>query len=268
MYKKLKYAVFLILFILIFVVIMDASNRYINIINNKNESKLMSQTATRYNPSVIDTQTDSNQNRQTQVINNEEDAKFLLDAQLKRIKKSYNAQNNKQNADNQDDEDNEKYKVKNSLLTNNSNEKDYEKEDETLITKCKLPDEYSILESFTFENNTYALVSYDETETKNTYSDYVNRKFFIYKNIENKYYKNNYLFEQNINTKAKNQPSFTIVKDKYEVVIKYMSNPTIIRRINSEQLKNGYKQYGNYSMIECIDTDKDTTKETAENNKE
>ena len=102
---------------------------------------------------------------------------------------------------------------------------------------------YLLCNRFQFNGNNYAIVSFDDTRYISEYSKYINRKFYIYKESEQKLYRVHYLFEKSVPKDNRSLPDFSVIVNKYDVKITYNIKPPVTRTLSSNILVNSGNQY-------------------------
>lgn len=118
-------------------------------------------------------------------------------------------------------------------------------------TGKKLPD-YTLQTTFSAGSDQYAVVI--QNSQYSTGSKYTPRKFYIYKNVDDKYYRSNYLFEHSeVLTEDGKSPNLTVKLEGNNVVIEYSAGTKIIRKFNTTFLKNNYKQYLSTPQIKYVE---------------
>lgn len=105
----------------------------------------------------------------------------------------------------------------------------------------RLPN-YILQCTFKAGDDLYAIITEDNQYSSGT--KYTPRKFYIYKNVDDKYYRSNYLFEHSEILAADGKsPNLTVKFEGSNVVIEYNAGAKILRKLNTTFLKNNYKQY-------------------------
>ncbi len=152
--------------------------------------------------------------------------------------------------------------------TNNHNEIEIIADQQVQLTSDEIQSQYfySAEKIFKLGNDIYAIVvSYNTTID----SEYINKKYTIYKKVNNEYKYSNYLFETTINkNNTNNLEKIEIQQNPDSITINYKGNSTIKRNIDLSLLKNSYLQYSNYPTLknagQSTETDK-TMYETEQN---
>ena len=133
--------------------------------------------------------------------------------------------------------------------TNNHNEIEIIADQQVQLTSDEIQSQYfySAEKIFKLGNDIYAIVvSYNTTID----SEYINKKYTIYKKVNNEYKYSNYLFETTINkNNTNNLEKIEIQQNPDSITINYKGNSTIKRNIDLSLLKNSYLQYSNYPTL-------------------
>ena len=133
--------------------------------------------------------------------------------------------------------------------TNNHNEIEIIADQQVQLTSDEIQSQYfySAEKIFKLGNDIYAIVvSYNTTID----SEYMNKKYTIYKKVNNEYKYSNYLFETTINkNNTNNLEKIEIQQNPDSITINYKGNSTIKRNIDLSLLKNSYLQYSNYPTL-------------------
>ncbi len=108
---------------------------------------------------------------------------------------------------------------------------------------------YTLCNKFVFDNNNYAIISVDDTRYASEYSNYINRKFYIYKQIDNKLVRIHYLFDKSISKTVDSIPEIQTETNKYGVKITYNVKPQITRTVNSNILLNSGYQFNDIPAL-------------------
>lgn len=268
MYQKIKYITIatIILIVVIMLITLDANRRYSEI--NKNQS----QETTNNNSTIYP------QNYQSNETNDSTEDPSVL-AQINKNKEQSNVllpyskpeQNNLQNTNTpiQRNETN----VPQEYNFNQFNQLEQQTKNKTELEI--LPNElgelksengssqqnYSLEKQFKINEDTYAIVSSWESTTNS--NEYINKKFYIYKKINNDYIFANYLFETVVKTTDnKNTQNIDIQKNKEQLNIKYQGTPSISRNIDIRLLNNNYLQYDSYPKLKYIEKEQTNINET------
>ena len=250
MYGKIKYFIYAAFILIIVFVIMDASNRYTKMAEQKNPQQTIQDEAFRRAQLAVENQNQRDNDRQNAQYEQEEAAPItdpnnqavqnnieqqettLAETPEEIMKRSQYGSIKEDNSS--PDDDIEEGEINQGYFTFESGEK---------------AEQYKLYKGFTLmDENSYAVVSYVDPATVNQNSSYINEKFYLYKLVNGKYYRSNYLFDNastkaQYNAKEKNDDEsiVTLQEEKYEIVLNY--NNKITRRINKNQLNTNYYQY-------------------------
>lgn len=118
---------------------------------------------------------------------------------------------------------------------------------------------YILCKRFKFDGNNYAIVAYDDTRYASEYSQYINRKFYIYKESEQKLVGIHYLFEKSVKKDDKATPDFSVIENSYDVKITYNEKPPVTRTVSRNILINSTRQYNTPALTTSISDSTGTT---------
>ncbi len=127
--------------------------------------------------------------------------------------------------------------------------------------------DYLLCKRFQFEGNNFAIIAFDDTSYTSEYSKFVNRKFYIYKELEQNLTQIHYLFEKSVQKDSASLPDFSVVVNKYDVKITYNSKPPVNRTVNRNLLINASKQYNDMPVLTTINPESDQNSDSKLNTK-
>lgn len=250
MYGKIKYFIYAAFVLIIVFVIMDASNRYTKMAEQKNPQQTIQDEAFRRAQLAVENQNQRDNERPNEQYEQEETAQ-VTDPNNQAI------QNNIEQQETTPTETPEEITKQNQSDSNNENDpsQNSDTEEEEInqgyftFESGEKAEQYKLYKGFTLmDEKSYAVVSYVDPATVNQNSSYINEKFYLYKLVNGKYYRSNYLFDNastkaQYNSKEKNDDEsiVTLQEEKYEIVLNYKNK--ITRRINKNQLNTNYYQY-------------------------
>lgn len=272
MYQKFKYIIIgtIILIIVVTVLTMDAGSRY-NSINHEKEG--------------LDSQQSQEQNYNT-VLQQQQNTDILLTQQQKALL-------NKSNVSSLSEEQEEEisrsdFEAKKASLKRRKRpvytesltedppaeevqETNEDKNNTTAIdSKGYLTDnngirtdEYTLHQFFNAGDDVYAIVTSDKVYNG---SNYLTRKFYIYKMIDKDLYRSSYLFDYTEPITAdKKSKNITVNVTTNNIDIYYTGKTKITRSFSPLILKNNYKQYSSIPVLKYVtDEDKKESSDTKE----
>lgn len=263
MYNKMKYAVYAVFAIIVFFVIMDIGTRYSKIADkNETENKNMSVQNTNPPPGSLQ----QSYNTDKQIIGNGPENEEIAESkghdeltpeelqQLTEAKRKTYRLDPSQIAEEEQPAPKTEEELYNITFP--------DPEGVILYEDGKVAEGYKICTSFNIEKDVYTIFSYEDLQSAGDYTQFVNRKYYIYKKVDDKFYRSNYLFDISAPKDSKSSNEISIVKEKYQVVVKGNSN--ITRRINNYTLKTNYYQYKNLPVLLYLSPAQNSGKTTTE----
>lgn len=242
MYQKFKYILIgtIIFLIAIIVITLDASSRYSA--KNKDlekQSKTLSpeqiQSLQNASQTFNNNKEDKLQDEQSSLTQEEQDELLKKQFEEKKAQLPTNLQQNMPN----DDE----------IVTDSEQKEITEVTENKVQSKGHIEDasgntlkNYTLQTTFKVNDDEYAIVTCNNQYESN--SQYTGRKFYIYKKIDDKLFRSNYIFEHSeILTQDGKSPNLNVKTTPNDIIIEYTSNTRIVRKFDKSLLKNNYKQY-------------------------
>lgn len=239
MYNKMKYAVYAALGIIVFFVVMDIGSRYSKMADkNKNESQNIpvqnvnppQQTYSQQNNADTINRTNSAEISDTEV--HDELSPEEMQAYIKEKRKMYRLDPS-QIAEEEKPAPKTEEEIYNITLPDTNGV--------LIFEDGKKAEGYKICNSFNIEKDVYSIFSIEDSQSAGEYSQVINRKYYLYKKEDDKFYRSNYLFDISAPKDKSESADISVTKEKYQVVIKGNSNT--VRRLNNYNLKTNYYQY-------------------------
>lgn len=239
MYNKMKYAVYAALGIIVFFVVMDIGSRYSKMADkNKNESQNIpvqnvnppQQTYSQQNNADTINRTNSAEISDTE--EHDELSPEEMQAYIKEKRKMYRLDPS-QIAEEEKPAPKTEEEIYNITLPDTNGV--------LIFEDGKKAEGYKICNSFNIEKDVYSIFSIEDSQSAGEYSQVINRKYYLYKKEDDKFYRSNYLFDISAPKDKSESADISVTKEKYQVVIKGNSNT--VRRLNNYNLKTNYYQY-------------------------
>lgn len=271
MYQKFKYIIIgtIILIIVVTVLTMDAGSRY-NSINHEKEGVESQQSQEQSYNAVLQQQQNTdivltpeqkallNKSNVSNLSEEEEEEISRSDfeakkASLKRRKKPVYSETITEDPPEEIQEINE-----DENKTKTIDESGYLSDNNGIRT-----DEYTLHKFFNAGDDVYAIVTSDKVYNG---SNYLTRKFYIYKMIDKDLYRSSYLFDYTEPiTPDKKSKNITVNVTPNNIDIHYTGKTKITRSFSPLILKNNYKHYSSIPVLKYVtDEDKKESSETKE----
>lgn len=255
MYQKIKYIIIATMFLLICVVVLtlDANTRYNAIKKEQGQStqqtsaQSYTQQQNQYTPtnssnnSYGDSMRYKNRNLNNQSATTDENEEEEEENSYNNNPYSRNASLNNQNIP-------QEYKFPNSFQENTTEDKpktleilDAPNAGYLADTTGKKSDNYKLEKVFKLNQEEYAIIS-DTNNTNLSSSSYCQKKFYIYKKVDNAYKMSNYLFDITESTNA-GPAQITIEDSDGTLIINYSGSTHLKRTVDNYQLKSSYRQF-------------------------
>ena len=249
MYQKIKYIIIATMFLLICVVVLtlDANTRYNAMQKEKNEKRQITQAAL--------------QNYYAQQSQSEKNnTQSVPDEVMKKFQEQNQSTVSPDSDDEDDDSDDSEFSSANmnrynnfSVQENNPQQNENTASSKTLEpletptggyftdTSEKKLDNYKFEKVFKLNQEEYAIIS-DTNNTNLSSSSYCQKKFYIYKKVDNAYKMSNYLFDITESTNA--GPAQITIEDRDgTLIINYSGSTHLKRTVDNYQLKSSYRQF-------------------------
>ncbi len=278
MYQKIKYIIIATMFLLIVVVVLtlDANTRY-NAMKKDKGAKMQEQSQQIAQSYYAQQQME----QQQKAAANKQDVPDDVMQKFKKLSAKQKAETAADENDSQDFESpDEGYRYPPKYQTNttkndNTPSQSSQKTTSKILTVINVSggyitdstgnrlDNYTIEISFKLNDETFAIISDSGNSNLNS-SSYIQKKFYIYKKVDDVYQMSNYLFET---TERNGQPAadITLIDTDGTLTINYNGSTRIKRSVDNYQLKNGYLQYkSSYPALKYVENNTETVKETPE----
>ena len=261
MYQKIKYIIIATMFLLICVVVLtlDANTRYNAA--KKDRNGIQREQAEQIKQNYYAHQQLSEQNQNTKAKQDVPDdvmKKFEELSANQNNAKNISMENGTEDIENEEEAYKSYRKYRNNLQQdteqNTQNTQSTQTTTEKILTIITLPsgyivdsagkrlENYKIEKCFKIKNDEFAVIS-DSGSTNLSSSAYVQKKFYIYKKVDDTYRMSNYLFETTESSGQTAPAEISLSDTEGTLTVNYSGTTHIKRNVDNYQLKSSYLQY-------------------------